>query len=253
MLSKKMPAIDITTTKAISSKAAAITTTTPIATTAATSTATVSYDSIKSCKVKRNPVESNSLHVNSNIKDNKTSQDTVITNSKTTQKKSITTAAKQILNTGVTLTSKRTATNLLRQQTSNNTNNSSGNNKSKISKIIQLTIPCTTNTTITTTTTTAAATITARDSTTKCIVCKRNARENSIYCSDDCIRKHAQNALNALLAKSNHENDFQPIMKTVYKNDDTNSRKKGKGLFEDLLLMADRKPKVERVGNIIMK
>lgn len=28
-----------------------------------------------------------------------------------------------------------------------------------------------------------------------CIVCKNPARQSSIYCSDDCIRKHAQNAL----------------------------------------------------------
>ena len=27
-----------------------------------------------------------------------------------------------------------------------------------------------------------------------CVVCKKPSRPNSIYCSDDCIRKHAQNA-----------------------------------------------------------
>lgn len=79
---------------------------------------------------------------------------------------------------------------------------------------------------------------------TPCIVCKKSARPNSIYCSDDCIRKHAQNALNTFSAKSP-----EPIAVTLHSKLGTeDKKKKPKGLFEDLLLMADRKPKAERVN-----
>ncbi|XP_055923846.1 uncharacterized protein LOC129954153 [Eupeodes corollae] len=74
-----------------------------------------------------------------------------------------------------------------------------------------------------------------------CIVCKKQARANSIYCSDDCIRKHAQNALNAVKVP-------EPVTPTAsLKLGPDEKKKKSKGLFEDLLSMADRKPKVERV------
>ncbi|XP_055853477.1 uncharacterized protein LOC129917135 [Episyrphus balteatus] len=74
-----------------------------------------------------------------------------------------------------------------------------------------------------------------------CIVCKKQARANSIYCSDDCIRKHAQNALNAVKVP-----EAIPPSPPVKLGPDE-KKKKSKGLFEDLLSMADRKPKVERV------
>lgn len=65
-----------------------------------------------------------------------------------------------------------------------------------------------------------------------CIVCKKNARSNSIYCSDDCIRKHSQTAWAALSASSQ----------------DDKTKKKSKGLFEEELSMPDRKIKMERVS-----
>ncbi|KAK6618097.1 hypothetical protein RUM44_002539 [Polyplax serrata] len=34
----------------------------------------------------------------------------------------------------------------------------------------------------------------------KCIMCKGPVRENSIYCSDDCIRKHSQHAISQLMS-----------------------------------------------------
>ncbi|KAL0268982.1 UNVERIFIED_CONTAM: hypothetical protein PYX00_010739 [Menopon gallinae] len=37
----------------------------------------------------------------------------------------------------------------------------------------------------------------------KCIMCKGPVRENSIYCSDDCIRKHSQHAISQLMGDSN--------------------------------------------------
>lgn len=73
-----------------------------------------------------------------------------------------------------------------------------------------------------------------------CIVCKKPARPNSIYCSDDCIRKHAQNALNAVKVP-------EASTTSTLKLGPDDKKKKTKGLFEDLLSMADRKPKVERV------
>uniref|UniRef100_A0A1A9UYH6 PHD-type domain-containing protein n=1 Tax=Glossina austeni TaxID=7395 RepID=A0A1A9UYH6_GLOAU len=85
--------------------------------------------------------------------------------------------------------------------------------------------------------------------TTFCIVCKRAARANSIYCSDDCIRKHAQSALNTLTAKTQTEPPGPSGSSSSSKQSaDDKTKKKSKGLFEDLLSMADRKPKVERVS-----
>ncbi|XP_067615651.1 uncharacterized protein pps isoform X2 [Eurosta solidaginis] len=87
---------------------------------------------------------------------------------------------------------------------------------------------------------------------TLCIVCKKVARQNSIYCSDDCIRKHAQNALNLFAAASAAKPPEPPII--ISANEEIAAKKKkAKGLFEDLLLMADRKPKVERVHVIERK
>ncbi|XP_061400775.1 uncharacterized protein LOC133336495 [Musca vetustissima] len=67
---------------------------------------------------------------------------------------------------------------------------------------------------------------------TLCIVCKKNARPNSIYCSDDCIRKHSQTAWATLSTNSQ----------------DDKTKKKSKGLFEEELSMPDRKTKMERVN-----
>lgn len=97
------------------------------------------------------------------------------------------------------------------------------------------------------TTTTATSTSPTKNAT-LCIVCKKFARFNSIYCSDDCIRKHAQNALNSLMIKSHTENNStsSPVCKGA---SDEKMKKKPKGLFEELLSAADRKPKLERVSS----
>lgn len=89
--------------------------------------------------------------------------------------------------------------------------------------------------------------VASNESTTLCIVCKKMARCNSIYCSDDCIRKHAQNALNSLMNKSQTDASgiSTPSNKSVTED---KLKKKSKGLFEELLSAADRKPKVERVS-----
>lgn len=86
-------------------------------------------------------------------------------------------------------------------------------------------------------------TISTNDPSTLCIVCKKSARVNSIYCSDDCIRKHAQNALHTFMTRTQADVDGA----TVSNVSEDKIKKKPKGLFEDLLSMADRKPKVERV------
>ncbi|KAL9874717.1 uncharacterized protein ACN427_013102 [Glossina fuscipes fuscipes] len=81
-----------------------------------------------------------------------------------------------------------------------------------------------------------------------CIVCKRAARANSISGSGDCIRKHAQSALNTLTAKTQVEPPGPSGSSNSSKQSaDGKTKKKSKGLSEDLLSMADRKPKVEKV------
>ncbi|KAH8331094.1 hypothetical protein KR067_011571 [Drosophila pandora] len=72
-----------------------------------------------------------------------------------------------------------------------------------------------------------------RTSDTQCVVCKRPASSNSVYCSDDCIRKYAHNAIQA------HPSSKQP--------DGPLSHKK-KDLFEDMLRQADSMSKVERIN-----
>lgn len=124
-------------------------------------------------------------------------------------------------------------------------------------KVIKSLSPITTTTTALSSATTATISISSATTsistnptknTTLCIVCKKFARFNSIYCSDDCIRKHAQNALNSLMIKSHTENNntLSPVSKGV---SDEKIKKKPKGLFEELLSAADRKPKLERVSS----
>ncbi|XP_065367348.1 serine-rich adhesin for platelets isoform X2 [Calliphora vicina] len=94
---------------------------------------------------------------------------------------------------------------------------------------------------------TSTSTASLSESSTLCIVCKKIARTNSIYCSDDCIRKHAQNALNTIMNKSQSDTGAtsSPLNKSVAED---KTKRKSKGLFEELLSAADRKPKVERVN-----
>lgn len=80
---------------------------------------------------------------------------------------------------------------------------------------------------------------TCTDDNSKCIVCKYNARPKSIYCSDDCIRKHAQEAL--ALGSQPRTKNFEQIMNVE------NKQVKEKNLFEEVLRLADRNPKAEKV------
>ena len=123
-------------------------------------------------------------------------------------------------------------------------------------KVIKSLSPITTTTALSSATTatisissaTTAISTSPNKNSTLCIVCKKFARFNSIYCSDDCIRKHAQNALNSLMIKSHTENNstLSPVSKGA---SDEKIKKKPKGLFEELLSAADRKPKLERVSS----
>lgn len=111
---------------------------------------------------------------------------------------------------------------------------------------------------------TPPTTITA---TTKCIVCKKTAaRTATIYCSDDCIRKHAQSAINQLAnrleggsAQSTTGSSPSSSVGTATSGSATNagsgnekSKKRPKELFEEVLTMPDRKPKVERVFTLYL-
>lgn len=105
-------------------------------------------------------------------------------------------------------------------------------------------------------------------STTKCIVCKKVARPATIYCSDDCIRKHAQCAINQLANRRDSNASGNSNSSGMYVSGQAGSamaahsgalqnvggnektKKRTKELFEEVLTMADRKPKVERVNSI---
>lgn len=66
---------------------------------------------------------------------------------------------------------------------------------------------------------------------TGCIVCKAQTRNKMNFCSDECLRKYV------ILA----------LPKAVHSDDEIASKKAKKNLFEDLLLSADSKPKLDRV------
>ncbi|XP_013107132.2 death-inducer obliterator 1 [Stomoxys calcitrans] len=92
----------------------------------------------------------------------------------------------------------------------------------------------------------ASGAITSSETPTPCIVCKKIARSNSVFCSDDCIRKHAQTAWTDFISKSQTEvsSPASPLSKNPT---DDKMKKKSKGLFEEELSMVDRKTKMERV------
>lgn len=43
-------------------------------------------------------------------------------------------------------------------------------------------------------------------------MCKGPVRENSIYCSDDCIRKHSQHAISQLMSDGNRKVKFKKYL-----------------------------------------
>jgi len=82
-----------------------------------------------------------------------------------------------------------------------------------------------------------------------CVVCKRTARPNSVYCSDECIRKYAQSAIQAQTIAKTPEPVQQTDPQTPLINALEAKKNKKKDLFEDVLRQADSVSKVERVSN----
>lgn len=80
-----------------------------------------------------------------------------------------------------------------------------------------------------------------------CVVCKRPARANSVYCSDECIRKYAQNSIQAQTVAKGPEPVTQTVAQTPLPNALDAKKNKKKDLFEDVLRQADSVSKVERV------
>lgn len=80
------------------------------------------------------------------------------------------------------------------------------------------------------------------------MVCKRPARANSVYCSDECIRKYAHNAVQTLAVPKTPEPVLQTALPTSQLGGALEAKKnKKKDLFEDVLRQADSLSKVERV------
>lgn len=80
-----------------------------------------------------------------------------------------------------------------------------------------------------------------------CVVCKRVARVNSVYCSDECIRKYAQSAVQAQTVAKTPEPVTQAVPQAPLVNALETKKNKKKDLFEDVLRQADSVSKVERV------
>ncbi|XP_020817762.1 uncharacterized protein LOC110191293 isoform X2 [Drosophila serrata] len=84
-----------------------------------------------------------------------------------------------------------------------------------------------------------------------CVLCKRPAASNSVYCSEDCIRKYAQNAIHANSSvkgrpdspMTNTANVQSPLHHALEAK-----KNKKKDLFEDMLRQADSVSKVERIN-----
>lgn len=81
-----------------------------------------------------------------------------------------------------------------------------------------------------------------------CVVCKRIARPNSVYCSDECIRKYAQSAIQAQSIAKTPEPVQQAVPQTPLINALEAKKNKKKDLFEDVLRQADSVSKVERIN-----
>ncbi|KAH8419062.1 hypothetical protein KR222_002912 [Zaprionus bogoriensis] len=92
-------------------------------------------------------------------------------------------------------------------------------------------------------------TVTSNTSDAVCVVCKRPARANSVYCSADCIRKYAQSAIQAqTVAKGPAEPAPQLAAQTSLPSSLDAKKNKKKDLFEDMLRQADSVSKVERIN-----
>ncbi|KAH8312444.1 hypothetical protein KR044_010768 [Drosophila immigrans] len=78
-----------------------------------------------------------------------------------------------------------------------------------------------------------------------CVVCKRPARPNSVYCSDECIRKYAQTAIQT---QQTVVKTPEPEPQVLQPNALDVKKSKKKDLFEDVLRQADSVSKVERIN-----
>ncbi|XP_034116404.2 uncharacterized protein LOC117576007 isoform X2 [Drosophila albomicans] len=77
-----------------------------------------------------------------------------------------------------------------------------------------------------------------------CVFCKRPARPNSVYCSDECIRKYAQAAI-----QTQQTDPVLPMSPQLQQPNPLDVKKsKKKDLFEDALRQADAVSKVERIN-----
>ncbi|KAH8247770.1 hypothetical protein KR038_009661 [Drosophila bunnanda] len=84
-----------------------------------------------------------------------------------------------------------------------------------------------------------------------CVLCKRPAASNSVYCSEDCIRKYAQNAIQANSSVKGRPDSPMThpasVQSPLHHALETKKNKK-KDLFEDVLRQADSVSKVERIN-----
>ncbi|XP_034663988.1 uncharacterized protein LOC117898576 isoform X3 [Drosophila subobscura] len=98
-------------------------------------------------------------------------------------------------------------------------------------------------------------------SATSCVVCRRlTAGSQSVYCSDECIRKYAQNAVQAQTSAKSPDSPVSPMsldMQSAQMNSPNSAeaakRHKKKDLFEDVLRQADAVSKIERINVIERK
>ncbi|KAH8294940.1 hypothetical protein KR018_004466 [Drosophila ironensis] len=81
----------------------------------------------------------------------------------------------------------------------------------------------------------------------QCVVCKRPASGNSVYCGEECIRKYAQNAIQASSAAKSPDSPSPQNAQSNASAIDAKRNKK-KDLFEDMLRQADSMSKVERIN-----
>lgn len=79
-----------------------------------------------------------------------------------------------------------------------------------------------------------------------CVVCKRPAANNSVYCSEECIRKYAQNAIHAVGRPDSPMTHNASVQSPLNHSLEAKKNKK-KDLFEDMLRQADSVSKVDRV------
>ncbi|XP_065722561.2 death-inducer obliterator 1 isoform X2 [Drosophila suzukii] len=83
-----------------------------------------------------------------------------------------------------------------------------------------------------------------------CVVCKRPANSNSVYCGEECIRKYAQNTLHLLTANKGPDSPVphNASVQSPLNNSLEAKKNKKKDLFEDVLRQADSVSKVERIN-----